>query len=146
MESGTKATSGRVEFGGAPAAATDAGRMDAITSRETMHYREEMLSWLLYYTRRSFDLTKSPTVRVADPLGLVPRAKAIRKISTKVACVSRSPTALPATRALSARFLTGLRCTRAFSTSRSPTTDIFATARRHEEAQARHAADPRVGR
>ncbi len=70
-ESGTEGDIWTREFDTPHAAASGASagllRVDHIS--QTMHY-EEMLSWLLYYSSL-FEVSKSPAVQVADPLGLV---------------------------------------------------------------------------
>jgi len=94
---------------------------------QSMHY-EEMLSWVLYYVAL-FDMTKTPQLDIADPLGLV-QSQAIetpgRGFRVTLNCSAGNQTA--AARFLHAYVGPGVQHI-AFSTC-----DIFAAARRARQA------------
>jgi len=91
----------RTEFEELPRAAAvpDAGlqRIDHFT--QSMQY-EEMLSWLLYYVAL-FDVSKSPSIEIADPLGLV-LSQAIHSSDSRFRVVLNGS---PAAQTLVSRFL-----------------------------------------
>jgi 4-hydroxyphenylpyruvate dioxygenase len=128
MESGMEGDIWEREFEASPGSAHAAGagllRVDHVA--QTMHY-EEMLSWLLYYSSL-FDLTKSPAVQVADPLGLV-QSQAIESPEGGLRFTLNGSASH---QTLSARFLQGFGGAGVQHIALT-TTDIFATARRLKE-------------
>jgi 4-hydroxyphenylpyruvate dioxygenase len=125
MEAGTESDVWEREFetvpgvGGAPGAGLL--RVDHIA--QTMEY-EQMLSWLLYYTSL-FELSKAPTVQVADPLGLV-QSQAIESPEGGVRFTLNGSASH---QTLSARFLQGFGGA-GIQHIALATADIFASARR----------------
>jgi 4-hydroxyphenylpyruvate dioxygenase len=88
---------------------------------------EEMLSWLLYYVSL-FDVSKTPVVQVADPLGLV-QSQAIESAEGGLRITLNASTS---SQTLSARFLQGYHGAGVQHIALA-TADIFASARRLRE-------------
>jgi len=93
---------------------------------QTMQH-EEMLSWLLYYVSL-FDVSKTPVVQVADPLGLV-QSQAIESAEGGLRITLNASTS---SQTLSARFLQGYHGAGVQHIALA-TADIFASARRLRE-------------
>jgi 4-hydroxyphenylpyruvate dioxygenase len=128
MEAGTEANVWEREFENVSATPRPAGagllRVDHVA--QTMQY-EEMLSWLLYY-ESLFELVKSPSVQIADPLGLVQS----QAIESPLGAVRFTLNGSSSTQTLSARFLRGFGGAGVQHIALA-TADIFATARRLRE-------------
>jgi 4-hydroxyphenylpyruvate dioxygenase len=93
---------------------------------QTMQH-EEMLSWLLYYLSL-FDVSKTPVVQVADPLGLV-QSQAIESAEGGLRITLNASTS---SQTLSARFLQGYHGAGVQHIALA-TADILASARRLRE-------------
>jgi 4-hydroxyphenylpyruvate dioxygenase len=93
---------------------------------QTMQH-EEMLSWVLYYVSL-FDVSKTPVVQVADPLGLV-QSQAIESAEGGLRITLNASTS---SQTLSARFLQGYHGAGVQHIALA-TADIFAAARRLRE-------------
>jgi len=128
MEAGSESAVWDTDFvpvQGAPANGS-AGllRVDHV-AQTTQH--EEMLSWLLYYVSL-FDVSKTPVVQVADPLGLV-QSQAIESAEGGLRITLNASTS---SQTLSARFLQGYHGAGVQHIALA-TADIFASARRLRE-------------
>jgi 4-hydroxyphenylpyruvate dioxygenase len=93
---------------------------------QTMQH-EEMLSWLLYYLSL-FDVSKTPVVQVADPLGLV-QSQAVESAEVGLRITLNASTS---SQTLSARFLQGYHGAGVQHIALA-TADILASARRLRE-------------
>jgi 4-hydroxyphenylpyruvate dioxygenase len=125
MEAGTESDVWEREFETVPGVgrAPGAGLLRVDHIAQTMEY-EQMLSWLLYYTSL-FELSKAPTVQIADPLGLV-QSQAIESPEGGVRFTLNGSASQ---QTLSARFLQGFHGA-GIQHIALATSDIFASARR----------------
>jgi 4-hydroxyphenylpyruvate dioxygenase len=128
MEAGSQSAVWDTDFvpaQGSPANGS-AGLLRVDHVAQTMQH-EEMLSWLLYYVSL-FDVSKTPVVQVADPLGLV-QSQAIESAEGGLRITLNASTS---SQTLSARFLQGYHGAGVQHIALA-TADIFASARRLRE-------------
>jgi 4-hydroxyphenylpyruvate dioxygenase len=104
----------------------DAGLVRVDYVAQTMQY-EEMLSWLLYYLAL-FEVTKTPQIEIADPLGLV-YSQAVESPDQRFRIALNSSAAA---QTLSSRFLQGFMGAGVQHIALQ-SNDILATARRLQE-------------
>jgi 4-hydroxyphenylpyruvate dioxygenase len=128
MEAGSQSAVWDTDFvpaQGSPANGS-AGLLRVDHVAQTMQH-EEMLSWLLYYVSL-FDVSKTPVVQVADPLGLV-QSQAIESAEGGLRITLNASTS---SQTLSARFLQGYHGAGVQHIALA-TADILASARRLRE-------------